>query len=413
MATIRTPFQWGNANFAYNTNPFPNQSKNPFTWDFTSSPAQTALAGTNSTIEFWVFRLPKSGTYQCMFSTAGDSNNFILLDSTTLQVTSNGGTEMFRLNPDTYIPLNTWTHVALTCSGTTWTLYFNGTSYGTYSGASKSNTSGTAQLGGRNDMNGCGYLSNFRISTISRYSGNFTPSTTPFVSDGSTAMLTCQSNRFVDNSANAQALSINGTMSVQRFNPFGTSTAYSTAVIGGSGYFDGSGDYLTCSASVPATGAFTVEMFVYPTSTAGYQLLLSQFTSGDAGNFQILWDDTNNKFTVNLGASTVLTSSTTFSLNAWYHLAITRDGSNNMTMWVNGASAATTTNSTSILQTTTYIASRSALDGYFNGYLSNIRVTNTAVYTTAFTPPTAPLTAISGTSLLTNFTNAAIFYIRF
>jgi len=33
MSTIRTPFQWGNANFAYNTNPFPNQSKNPFTWD--------------------------------------------------------------------------------------------------------------------------------------------------------------------------------------------------------------------------------------------------------------------------------------------------------------------------------------------------------------------------------------------
>ena len=30
---VRTPFKWGNANFAYNTNPFPNQSKNPFTWD--------------------------------------------------------------------------------------------------------------------------------------------------------------------------------------------------------------------------------------------------------------------------------------------------------------------------------------------------------------------------------------------
>lgn len=32
MAT-RIPFQWGNANFAWETNPFPNQSKNPFTWD--------------------------------------------------------------------------------------------------------------------------------------------------------------------------------------------------------------------------------------------------------------------------------------------------------------------------------------------------------------------------------------------
>lgn len=29
----RVPFQWGKANFAWETNPFSNQSKNPFTWD--------------------------------------------------------------------------------------------------------------------------------------------------------------------------------------------------------------------------------------------------------------------------------------------------------------------------------------------------------------------------------------------
>ena len=30
----RTPFKWGNANFAWNTNPFgAQQSKNPFTWN--------------------------------------------------------------------------------------------------------------------------------------------------------------------------------------------------------------------------------------------------------------------------------------------------------------------------------------------------------------------------------------------
>lgn len=29
----RIPFQWGNANFAWETNPFPNQSVPIFTWD--------------------------------------------------------------------------------------------------------------------------------------------------------------------------------------------------------------------------------------------------------------------------------------------------------------------------------------------------------------------------------------------
>jgi hypothetical protein len=46
----------------------------------------------------------------------------------------------------------------------------------------------------------------------------------------------------------------------------------------------------------------------------------------------------------------------------------------------------------------------------FTGYISSARiVVGTAVYTSAFTPPTAPLTAVSNTSLLCNFTNAGIY----
>ena len=30
---MRTPFQWNTANFAWESNPFPNQSITPFTWD--------------------------------------------------------------------------------------------------------------------------------------------------------------------------------------------------------------------------------------------------------------------------------------------------------------------------------------------------------------------------------------------
>jgi hypothetical protein len=46
---------------------------------------------------------------------------------------------------------------------------------------------------------------------------------------------------------------------------------------------------------------------------------------------------------------------------------------------------------------------------FFQGYISNFRVVKgTAVYTSAFVPPTAPVTAIANTALLADFTNAGI-----
>jgi hypothetical protein len=46
---------------------------------------------------------------------------------------------------------------------------------------------------------------------------------------------------------------------------------------------------------------------------------------------------------------------------------------------------------------------------FVNGYISGLRIVKgTAVYTSNFTPPTSPPTAITNTSLLLNFTNAGI-----
>jgi hypothetical protein len=45
--STRTPFQWDNANFSWNANPFSNQSINPFTWDDVAliTDIVTALSG--------------------------------------------------------------------------------------------------------------------------------------------------------------------------------------------------------------------------------------------------------------------------------------------------------------------------------------------------------------------------------
>jgi len=386
-------------------------SGNRLQWAFPGSAVQNAVAGTNYTIEFWVYRLPKTNTFQCMFSTENDRNNILLDASGNVYITSNGGTAMFSgFSANTYIPTYQWTHVALVCSGTTWTLYFNGTSYGTYSGASKTSYgTGNAQLGARNDMDGCGYMSNFRVSTTARYSGNFTPSTTPFTTDANTAMLTLQSAAFTDVSANNQSFTVvssgGGQPTVTGNNPF--QAGYY------SGYFDGSGDYLTVpySTGLQFPGDFTVECWVFPIARVStYPCIVNNYstytTNGGFAIFAGHGSANTSKYNVAFnGSFPVIQSTSDITYNAWSHIALVRSGST-ITLYVNGVANGTATSSATVTGTANSwwvgTAGDAVSGGEFNGYISNLRaVKGAAVYTSAFTPSTTPLTAISGTGLLT------------
>jgi hypothetical protein len=86
-----------------------------------------------------------------------------------------------------------------------------------------------------------------------------------------------------------------------------------------------------------------------------------------------------------------------------------RSGST-ITVYLNGVSQGSSTVATTMsgpveIGAAVYASSRS----FGAGYASDVRINTTALYTSNFTPPTAQLTAVSGTSLLANMTNAAIF----
>jgi len=313
------------------------------------------------------------------------------------------------------IATNTWVHAAVVKASGVYTLYINGTSVATASNSVSIPTSpvriGNDQQNGNNFK---GYLSNVRIvKGTAVYTSNFTPSTTPLTAVSGTSLLTCQSNRFVDNSSNAFAITANGTMSVQRFNPFGTSTAYSTSVIGGSGYFDGSGDYLTVADNAALdvdAGSFTMEAWVYLTdATVTSPILAKNF--GSAGGWMFWVQSTLRLRMYDASAGQVTaTSSASLISNSWNHVAATRS-SNTLTVYVNGVSSGTATfTGTSTNAAVLEIGGYGAATAVSTGYISDARlVKGSVVYTGNFTPPTAPLTAITNTSLLTNFTNGAIF----
>ncbi len=261
-----------------------------------------------------------------------------------------------------------------------------------------------------------GYISNLRIVKSAVYNGTVTVPTAPFSNIANTVLLTCQSNRFIDNSSNNFTLTVNGSPSVQAFSPFAPANAVSPLVTGGSGYFDGgasgSEDYLTTpsnSAFYLSTGDFTIDCWAYKTASS-QGIIISQTQNSAppyAGWLFYVTGANVIRFEGTNGSN--ITASTAFPLNQWTHLALVRSGSTT-TIYVNGSSVVSGSVSITDFNGTLTIGNYTTIsaNSTWSGYLSGLRlVKGTALYTANFTPPTTPPTAIPNTSLLLNFTNGA------
>ena len=231
-----------------------------------------------------------------------------------------------------------------------------------------------------------------------------------------------QNNTFLDSSTNNFTITRNGNTTQGSFSPFSITPPYSTATRGGSGYFDGTGDYLSVADNAAlelGSGNWTIECWVYTSNSTAYSAVLTRDDGGNtAGSYVILLNGASaNGFIsfwsadVNGFSTVVLQGSIKCNDSAWHHVAIVRN-SNTLTLYIDGVSNATATYSGAFGNTAQplLIGSETGYSRAYTGYISNVRyVIGTAVYTAAFTPPTAPLTAITNTQLLLNYTNAGIY----
>tara|TARA_R110000868_G_scaffold157482_2_gene384773 strand:- start:435 stop:1745 length:1311 start_codon:yes stop_codon:yes gene_type:complete len=237
--------------------------------------------------------------------------------------------------------------------------------------------------------------------------------------DGTNA---AQNNTFLDGSTNNFTVTRNGNTTQGSFNPFVPTYPYAVATNGGSGYFDGAGDYLTVldnAAFTLGTNDFTIECWINFSSLSIAQVFSGQARNTLADAAWYIKVNTTGTFFVQfydvLLTYPTITSTLTATAGAWCHLAIVRNG-NTGRMYVNGVQSGTVS-----LAGVTFVDSLALLGvgaggAYvgdpFTGYISNFRLVNgTCIYPsgTTFTPSTVPLTAVTNTALLLGFTNGAIF----
>jgi len=412
--------------------------------DYLTCTTSTTFGTGDFTVECWVNMPSITNTYSS--GIIGTTNYNGIDRGWALDIVGSSGYPRFylynssgtgvTLTSSTLLPANRWTHLAAVRSGTTVTIYMNGVSIASGTNATNDNFSAPIYFGtiatsfaiGVSTYSYAGYISNARVVVgVAVYTGNFTPPTTALgntqsagtnisaITGTSTSLLTLQDNRFKDNSVNAFAITRTGDVAIRSFGPFAE-----TDTTTGSGYLDGTGDYLSIGTaanwvSLHNTSAqWTIEFWVYPITYNG-SLLETCDSSSQTGIF--LGFDANGLLVLQImrGVTSSFVINGTGNIasprNVWTHIQLSYDfnlASNNMSMYINGvantASAGSfnkTGNAPSGSNPTSPLYVGYSTSSQFQGYITDLRIRTGLAVSTAPTLPTTTIANVANTSLLT------------
>ena len=372
------------------------------------------FGSSNFTIEAFVYRAASGATQTIASKGASTPTGWVFqISSADKLVFTDTSTS---ITGATSLTANTWHYVAVVRAGTgsnQTTLYVNAVSDATGTSATTFSQTDNMKIGAdRSNTNFAnGYISNLRLSNTNRTISS-TP-TSALAADSNTIFLGLYNNRFqyTDSTAAFTSMTVTGTPSVQAFSPFNPSASWSAATYGGSGYFDGSGDYLTTqnTGQFAPAGNFTIGLWFYPTSlAAAFSAPLGNFTGNNSTDWLIEITSAGVlNFYTNGSTVRIASSSGAVKANQWQYIALCRSSST-ITGYLNGDSVGTYSQSGTFGSATKSIGIGARPDSQepVTGYISSVILIDGSVNTSV---PAAPSTNVSGTSLLLNFTNAGIY----
>ena len=184
-------------------------------------------------------------------------------------------------------------------------------------------------------------------------------------------------------------------------------------VTGAGKFVSGNSQYLSIASSSDwnlGTENFTIDFWVR-FNTVSTQDLVSLSNSGASASEWVLQWTTYPRLALYIASGGSIYSSTwTPTANTWYHIALVRSGST-FYWFVNGSQLSTSSSSETIPNTSTPLTigadvSKYGAENYLNGWLSELRVSNTARWTSSFTPPTVPYASDGDTILLLHMNTA-------
>jgi hypothetical protein len=352
------------------------------------------LASGAMTIEFWLYR--GTNTTDCrvlLFGPNGSSS------SCQVNFRSDGAIWFFEATGSPVCgftagagsyALNRWNHVAIVlASSTSAACYINGVSKFNGTITAFPSTTYSLAIGEDSGQALLGNISGLRITKgVARYTGAFTPPTSPYEEGSgdaywSSVVLSMPlRDNLLDTKGKTVTVTGNTTISSNRY-PFSIS-----------GYFDGSGDYLT----VPTVSGdldfgsddFSIELWFNRTidMSSGTYRLVNEWNGSTGYIFAVI--NNNLVFSFNNGSSYSITGPAT-TINTWHYATVQKSGN---TVFVGIDAVATSGSVSGSVPTpvgTTYIGRAS--DGasqYFTGYIGPIRIVK-GISAVLFPEPSLPL----------------------